>query len=231
MKQLIEVFYAPGKVFDYVREHKAWVVAVIANALLIAFTVWFTYQTIGGENMARRQMENSKFAANMPDDAKQKAIADAGTPTREAISVVAAGVIGAVIMMVFGLLFMAIAGVSGGPIKFSQATGAASYSAWPIAVIKTILSVVVVLAATDKSDLDPQHLLAFNIGAFLDPHTTAKPLYTLASSIDIFILAQVVFAAYALSRVARITFGKAAVGAAAIWVIFTVIAMGFSLLF
>ena len=100
-----------------------------------------------------------------------------------------------------------------------------------ISVIRTILSVVVVLVATDKSDLDPQHLLAFNIGAFLDQHTTAKPLFALASSLDILILAQVIFAAYGLSRVANISFGKAAGGMVAIWVIFTVIAMGLSLLF
>ena len=231
MKQLIEVFYAPGKVFDYVREHKAWVIAAIANALLIAFTIWFTYQTIGAENMTRHQLENSKFAANMPDDAKQKAIADSASPAREAIGIVAGGVVGIVIMMVIGLLFMAIAGVAGHPIKFGQGTGAAAYSAWPVGVIKTILSVVVVMAAADKSDLDPQHLLAFNIGAFLDQHTTAKPLYALANSLDIFILAQVLFGAYALSRVANISFGKAAGGMVAIWAVFTVLAMGLSLVF
>ena len=78
MKQLIEVFYAPGKVFDYVRERKAWVIATLANALLVSFTIWFMYQTIGAENMARHQFENSKFAAQMSDDQKQQAIAAAG---------------------------------------------------------------------------------------------------------------------------------------------------------
>lgn len=231
MKQLIEVFYAPGKVFDYVRERKAWVIATIANALLIAFSIWFMYQTIGAENMARHQFENSKFAAQMSDDQKQQAIAAAASPTREAIGIVVGGIFGGLFMMVIGLLFMAIAGVSGHSIKFSQGTGAAAYAAWPVSVIKTILSVVVVLAAADKSDLDPQHLLAFNIGAFLDQHTTAKPLFALASSLDIFILAQVLLAAYGLSRVANISFGKAAGGMIAIWVVLTVVAMGLSLVF
>jgi hypothetical protein len=231
LKQLIEVFYAPGKVFDYVRDRKAWVIATLANVLLISFTIWFYYQTIGAENMARHQFENSKFAAQMSDDQKQQAIAAAASPTREAVGIVVGGVFGGVFILVVGLLFMAIAGVSGHSIKFSQGAGTAAYAGWPVGVIKVLLSVVVVLAAADKTDLDPQHLLAFNIGAFLDQHTTAKPLYALASSLDIFILAQVLLGAYGLSRVANITFGKAAGGMIAIWVVLTIIAMGLSLVF
>lgn len=231
MKQLIEMFYAPGAVFDYVRQRRAWAIALIANMLLVAFTVWFTYKTIGAENMARQQIENSRFTAQMTDEQKEQAIANAGTPAREGIAIGAAAIITGVVFVIFALLMMAIAGVSGGPIKFGQALGTTTYAAWPISLVRTVLSVVVVLATADRTSLDPQHLLAFNVGAFLDAHTTAKPLMALAHSLDIFVLAQVLLAAWGLARVAGITFGKALGGMIAIWVIFTLIAMGFSLVF
>ena len=231
MKGLIQVFYEPGKVFDYVRKHRAWVAAFLAGLILFAAMFAYTVEQIGAENITRHALENNKFAAQMTQDQKDQAIANSGTPAGKG-KTLAISIVGyAIFMLVFALLFMAIAGMGGNRIKFSQALGTVSYSSWPIAVIKSLLSIVVIAMAADKADLDPQHLLAFNVGAFLDKATAAKPLYALASAFDVFIFAQIALAAYGLGRVAQMSFTKALVGIAAIWVIFTVIAMGLSAVF
>jgi hypothetical protein len=98
-------------------------------------------------------------------------------------------------------------------------------------VVRSILTVLVISLATDKSDLDPQRLLAFNAGAFLDKATTAKPLFALASAFDIITFAQMALAAYGLSKVARISMTKALTGIVLIWIVFTVLGMGLSLIF
>jgi hypothetical protein len=231
MAALIEIFYSPKKVFEYVRDQRAWAIALIANLLLMTAFLTGVQHAIGLENIARQQMESNSFTKNMTPEQKETAISQASTPSRQIIGLVATPVVIAVIMAFFAVLYMAIAAMSGGPIKFSQAFGAANYSAWPFNVVTAILSCIVVFISADRSELDPQHLLAFNAGAFMDKATASKPLYALASSFDILILAQMAFAAWALSIVARISLGKALAGLIVIWVFMTAIRMGFSLVF
>ena len=70
-----------------------------------------------------------------------------------------------------------------------------------------------------------EHILAFNLGAVLDKATTNKALYSLAQSIDLIRFAQIAFAAFALARVAKISFTKSLVGQIAIWAVFTALGM------
>jgi hypothetical protein len=231
VKGLIEIFYEPGKVFDYVRERGAWLAPFIAGLVLTAVTFAYVYQAIGGSNIVRRQLESNRFAQNMPADAKEKAIADADSPAAAYRQAGFAAIGYAIFMAFLALLVLAISAVFGGKLKFPQALGVVSYASWPFSVVRTILSLVVLAMAPDKADLDPQRLLAFNIGAFLDKASTAKPLYALASAFDLFIFAQIFFAAWGLARVAQISFTKALAGMFAIWVVFTAIGMGLSLIF
>ncbi len=196
MMQLIQIFYEPGKVFDFVREHRAWIVALIANCLLLSASSYYMTNAIGGGNITRHMLDNSKFAANMPADAKEKQIAEADVPATKIRNTVIAFFVIAIIFAFSALLFMAIAAISGGPIKFTQAMGTVCYSTWPVNLIRTILGIIVVAIAVDKSDLDPQHLLAFNAGALLDKATAAKPLYALATSFDLITFAGIALSAY-----------------------------------
>jgi len=231
MKGLIEIFYEPGKVFDYVRERGAWAIALIANIILILFTSTYATHAIGPDNIARHQLETSRMAASMTPEQKETAAQAALSPTRQAITGAAVVVVTIVIFVIFGLLNMAIAGVSGSPIKFGQAMGVTVYSSWPLTLLRTLLSVVVIMMAADKADLDPQHLLAFNAGAFLDKATTSKFVYSLASSIDLLTFATMLLGAYGLARVAKIAFSRALVGLILIWIVFSFVGAGLASLF
>jgi hypothetical protein len=231
MLGLIEIFYAPAKVFEYVREKRAFVWALLANMILFAGMNYYATNAIGAGNIARQQFENSKFAANMPAEQKEQAIAAAEQPTRKAIVTASVFLVVGIMMLFFALLYMAIAGVSGGPIKFTQALGAVTYSAWPFTVLTVILSIVIIMMAADKSELDPQHLLAFNVGAFLEKNSPTKFLYSFASSIDVLRLAGVAFSAWGLSIVAKISFGKSLTGMLLLWLIASLIGAGAASLF
>jgi hypothetical protein len=231
MKGLIEVFYEPGKVFDYVRERGAWVVAFVAGLILFVCMLTYIYQAIGAGNITRHALDESKFAAQMTPEMKDAAAAKADTTAGKIQNIGVATVGYIIVMLVFALLFMGIAAMSSGKLRFPQALGTVAYSAWPFAVLKTILSAVVIMMAADRANLDAQHLLAFNAGAFMEKATTAKPLYALATAFDLITFAQIALAAYGLSKVAVISFTKALVGLGLVWVLFTLIAMGLSLVF
>lgn len=230
MKGLIEIFYNPGAVFDYVRERQAWIVALIACMLLATAVRTYAVKTIGAENAARNAIEGSKSGANLNVDDKEKRIAMASSPVAVNIATVAVFIVTGVFFLIIAALFLPISAMGGGQIKFSQALGTVGYAAWPFTVLRAVLTVVILAISPDVTSLDPDRLLAFNIGAFLDRHTTPGPLFALATSLDVFILGQTLFAAWALSRVARIPFSKSLVGNLAIWAILTIIGMGFSLL-
>lgn len=231
MKGLIEIFYAPGKVFDYVRERRAWAAPFFAGLILFGVMYAYIVGQIGMTNIVRHSIEQSKRGATLTDEQKEQQIAAANTTTVKAISACAALIASSGALLIFALLFMAIAGVSGHSIQFSQALGTVSYVSWPFGVVRSLLSILVIALAADKAELDPQHLLAFNAGAFLDKATTAKPLFSLASSFDLFTFATMLFGAYGLSRVAQIKFSKALTGIILIWVVFTIIGMGWAAIF
>jgi hypothetical protein len=230
VKGLIEIFYEPGKVFDYVRERRAWVAALLACMALAAATYFYVASSIGPENIARNAIENSKSAANLTPEQKEKQISMAGSTTFLYIQTIAVFVVTGVFLAMIAAFFIPIASIGGGQVSFTQALGTVAYAAWPFTVLRAILSVVVVMVAPDKTTLDPQRLLAFNPAAFLDKQATAPPLFTLASMFDLFIFAQMAFAAWGLTRVAKISFSKALIGNAGIWVILTVIFVGLSFL-
>lgn len=231
MAELIQIFYQPGKVFEFVRERRAWVFALLANILLaVGFTV-VMYQEIGATNMARTNIEGSSRAKSLTPEEIDRQVAVADTPLVKGITYGSVAIGTGVVMVISALLYMAIAGMSGGPIKFTQALGAASYATWPFTVITVLFSCLVIFISSDRAGLDAQHLLATNVGAFLDKATTGKALFSLASSIDVLILGQSAFAAWGLAIVAKIPFGRALGGMLAIWALWTVVKMGLALVF
>jgi hypothetical protein len=223
MLGLIEIFYAPGKVFDYVREKRAFLWALLANIVLFGGMYFYTVNAIGASNITRRALESSRFAGQMPPDVKEKSIADSDLPAKKIQNAVGTAVFVGVVFVITALLYMAIAGASSSPIKFTQALGTASYAAWPIGVLTTILTVVVITLAADKTELDPQYLLAFNAGALLDRATASKTVYKIASDIDLLAFAQIALSAFGLSKVARIAFSKALIGTILVWVLYSLL--------
>jgi hypothetical protein len=229
MAGLIQIFYQPGKVFEYVREKRAWAVALIANIILAVAFSFVMYQGIGAANMARTQVEASSAAKTLTPAEIDQRVAMASSPMVEGIIIGSIGLGTGVFMLIFALLFMLIAGMSNGPISFSQALGTAAYAAWPIALVKSALSTLVIFISTDRSELDSSRLFGSNVAFFLDKGSTPKPLYALATSFDLLIIAQIFLAAWGLSVVAKIKFGKSLGGAIGIWVLLTLIAMLISL--
>ena len=229
MKELIQVFYEPGAVFDYIREKRAWVWALLACLLISAITTVYVVQNIGAENVARTSIENQKSAANLSPEEKENRVQTA-TKVMGTVVPVSVVIFTAVFFLIIGALYIPIATMGGGQLNFAQALGTVGYAAWPFTVLRALLSALILAITPDKESLDPQRLLAFNLGAFLDKQTTSPPVFALATSFDLLILAQTVFAAWGLAKVARIEFSKSLIGNLLIWVLITLITVGFSFL-
>jgi hypothetical protein len=82
-------------------------------------------------------------------------------------------------------------------------------------------------------DFDVQNPLAFNPGAFMDPETSSKFLYTIAVSLDFFTLWYLLLIAIGIKAVAgrRLSFGASILTVGVPWALFVLARAGIAAAF
>ncbi len=203
------VFFEPTKTFQDVAERPRWVVPMLLIIVVsIVYMALYT-QHVGWERMMRHQLENNTRAAQMSNEQREQMIA---TQVRFAPII---GYVGAVVgvpiyMLVSSAVLLAIvAGMMSAPVKFKQIFAVMSYAGLTGLVSAALAIVVMFLKNPD--DFNLQNPLVFNPGAFMDPLTSSKFLYSLASSLDLFVFWNIFLIATGIKAAAgkRMSFGKA----------------------
>jgi Yip1 domain len=203
------VFFEPTKTFQDVAERPRWVVPMLLIIVVsIVYMALYT-QHVGWERMMRHQLENNTRAAQMSNEQREQMIA---TQARFAPII---GYVGAVVgvpiyMLVSSAVLLAIvAGMMSAPVKFKQIFAVMSYAGLTGLVSAALAIVVMFLKNPD--DFNLQNPLVFNPGAFMDPLTSSKFLYSLASSLDLFVFWNIFLIATGIKAAAgkRMSFGKA----------------------
>jgi len=191
---LANIFFAPTQVFQNLRRHPRWLAAVLIMAALSAiFSNLFMYR-LTPERVANYAIDKTLEMPILNDEARkqieagrQKAIDDAKSPvTRsgQAVSTFA----GLVFWYAFlGLVFFLFAIALGGKINYWQAFSAAVYASFPVAVIRFVLSTII-LFLKDPIEIHPilgqTSLVQDNLG-FLVNSADSPVLYTLLSSLGL----------------------------------------------
>ncbi len=214
------VFFEPGKTFQDIADRPRWVVPVVLIILVsIVYMVLYT-QHVGWERMMRHQMETSSRAAQMTNEQKEQAIA---TQARFAPI---AGYVGAVVglpiyLLVSSAVLLAIvAGMMSASVKFKQIFAVMAYASLT-GLVSAILTIVVMFLK-NPDDFNMQNPLVFNPGAFMDPLSTPKFLYSLAGSLDLFVFWNIFLIATGIKAAAgkRMSFGKALFAVVLPWGVF-----------
>src|SRR5258708_16744239 len=107
MKNLLDVFFQPGKVFGALRGQKgAWIVPLIANMVLLVATTAMAIHFIGMETIVRQRLEQTRLSPEQ----MQQALARAASPNQVYFSYIGAGGGGALgmaitagVLLAFGL--------------------------------------------------------------------------------------------------------------------------------
>jgi len=91
----------------------------------------------------------------------------------------------------------------------------------------------VVLFLIPPDDYDIQNPIAFNIGAYLDPQSTPKAIYSLACSMDLFAFWRITLLAIGISAASSrtVSFGKGLAAVALPWCLMVVVKMGWAAMF
>ncbi|HVW11059.1 MAG TPA: hypothetical protein VHC90_20885 [Bryobacteraceae bacterium] len=225
MAGLIEVFTEPGTLFTSLPERRApWVLPMIADALLLFASSAVTIHTLGMELIVRQRLANS----NMSPEQMQQAIERATSPAATWISYCAV-LLGAplFLMVAAGALFAFGLMTKRAP-KYSNMLAMVCLAFFPYFLVTVIMTIIVVVAAPDKSALDLSNLLATNVGAFVSRSETSKGMYALFSSLDILSFLEIGFLSFGFSKLTKSGFfgGLGAVGS--LWILYVLSKMALS---
>ena len=207
------VLFEPGKTFQDIGSRPRWLVPLL---LVIVSSIAFYYafsQRVGWERFLRQQMETNKTVQqrmeSLPADQREQAIATQAKITGISYYVGTAIFVPVMFAITAGVLLGITSMMSAG-LKFKQVFAICCYAAIP-SVIKQILAIVVLfLKSPDQFNLT--NPLAFNPGAFMDPLTSSKFVYTIATAFDVFAIWGLILTAIGLSAASkRLSFGAAMV--------------------
>jgi len=184
--RLTGVFFEPSKTFeDIAARPNFWVPLILAIVVGTIMLMLFA-QHVGWERMLRHQFEISPRTQQMPADQREAAL----QMQLKFMPVVtyAGPLIGTPLTYLIWslLLFGIVKGIMSAPVKYKQVFAAVCYGSLP-GVIFALLCIVVMFTK-NPDDFNLSNPLVFNPGAFMDPVSSPKFAYSLASSLDLFTL-------------------------------------------
>ena len=209
LSRISGIFFEPGKTFADIAARPRFVVP-----LLLVITITLVYmaafsQRVGWERMMRQQLEASPRAAQLTEQQKEQQVAMMAKFAPIGGYVMA--VIGFPLYCLFAsaVLLGIVAGILSAPVKFKQVYAIMCYSGL-VALVSVPLTLAVMFLK-NPDDFNMQNPLLFNPGALMDPLSTSKFLYSLASSLDLFVFWSIFLIATGLKAAGgkKLSFGGA----------------------
>jgi Yip1 domain. len=193
VETLLKVFYAPVEVFQNLRRHPRWLVAVLIATLLSAvYTSLFLYRLtpervtdyIIDKTLEMPMIANNEEARKQVEAGRATSLENNKNPVIRAGQAVNSFTSQTFKYAFFGAVFFLFALAMGGKMNFWQAFSAAVYANFPWAVIHFALNTLI-LFLKDPSDIHPilgqGSLVQDNLGFLVTP-SESPVVYTLLSS-------------------------------------------------
>lgn len=224
------VFIDPKKAFADIAARPGWIVPIVLLVVAyLAFMYCFTTH-VGWEHSMRQAMETNTRLQQM--DPQQR---EAALQMQLKFAPIGAYVVGPIAIVVVALIMagvlLMVCKMMGASIGFKQMFGISAYAMLP-GLISSLLAIIVIFIKNPE-DFNLQNPLAFNLGAFLEPPpNSAKALYSLATSIDLFSFWTIMLLAVGISVAAKkFPFSKALVAVVVPWVVLVLVKAGWASLF
>src|SRR5262245_18801464 len=215
------VFFEPAKTFEDIAERPRWFVPM----LFILVSVWVMLgifsQRIGWETVVRDSMDRNPRTAQMTAQERESAISIGSRFAAVAGFGGTAIVIPCSYLLIAAVLVGIAAGMMSAPVKFKQVFAVVCYSHIPM-IVSSLLAIVVIFLKGSEFNL--QNPLMFNPAAAMDPLTTSKFVYSIASSLDLFSFWVIFLIATGLAAGSRhkLSFGGALFAVILPWAIYVV---------
>lgn len=232
MERVVDTFTAPSKTFTDIKNgHKSWWLPFVIMCVLgyVFFAVVFT--KIGMQQVVDNQMKLASAAqqermANMTPEQKamNNKISLYITEGAFAAGPVFTIIIGLIVALV---LWGTINFAFGGKAQFGSVLSVWMYSMLP-GLFKVLLGIIVMYAGAAPESFNIRNFSPTNAGAFLDPASTNKALYALASSIDIVTIWCLVLMGIGLAIVAGVKRSAGYIAVFGWWLVIILFSVGWA---
>jgi hypothetical protein len=225
------VFFEPKKTFQDIAARPTFLIPMI---LVIVFGMAYSIQIgqrIGWDRVARHQIEMSSRSQQMTPEQREQGVA-VGVKIASIVQYVGP-LFGVPIsnLIIAGVLLGIVAGIMSAPVKFKQVFAVSAWSGLPT-IIFSLLGIIL-MYVKNPDDFNINNPLVFNPGALMDPQTTSKFVYSLASSLDLFTFWTILLIATGLKAAAgkKLSFGGALFSVLLPWGIVVLCKAGFAGMF
>ena len=197
-ERLMGVFISPGETFeDVARKPGFWaplIVIVLGSVVMIETMIW----KIGLERLVRAGIEQSSRASSMSPEQMDQAVSQGAKIS--AVIMHIAGLLGPpiVLLIIAGVGILIVNVIFGARASFKTIFSLVCYADL-VSLLGVLMSVAVMLFG-DPDHFPSQNPIPGNVGFFLNPHEVSKPLYALASSVDIFTIWLLILLGVGLSK-------------------------------
>ena len=199
---LTGIFFEPGRVFEALRSRPRFLIASLVLLILTIGVTAVVYKRIDMDQYIRDKMDKSSRGPSQTPEQKEmgvkigKIVGAVGIPVSVPISIAIGGAFYLLGVMAFG-----------GSIGYKKSIVVWVYSSLPPAVLGSIVAVLVLfLKAPDQ--IDPEHLLITNPGAFMAPDSSPV-LVAVLSQFDLLRFYGLFLAALGLRKLGKLSSGSA----------------------
>lgn len=222
ISRIMGIFFEPKKAFTDIAQRPTWIVPLVLVIICAIGVSTLIGQHVGWERIFRHQAETNSRIQQLPAEQRESTI------QTQAKFAPIFGVVGVLLVIpiydvVIAAVLLGIAGgLMGGGMRFKQVFAIVCYAGMPGVISAILTALVIFLKNPDEFNL--QNPLAFNAGAFMDPNTTSKFLYSVSTSLDLFVIWTILLLATGLKAAAgkKLTFAGALVAVAVPWALFVI---------
>jgi hypothetical protein len=219
VQHVVGLLFSPREEFPSILARpQFWMPLVGWMALGIAFTA-FWMQKVEPREFMRNQIQQSGRADKM-DPAQLEQVLDTQTGMFKPIAWVSTLVAPPILTLVVAVVYLFVFRFFyEGELTLAQSMAIVAWSFFLMALVTTPL-VLLVMALKDEWNVNPQEAMQAGAAMFLDRQTASKPLYALASCLDLFSLWVLWLLSTGYAVATRRATGSAAAGVVGVWVVY-----------
>jgi len=224
------VLFSPGAEFKSIASRPGFWAPVLAGIVLaLGFTALWA-QKVEPREFIRTQIEQSSRASRMPPEQLERVVSMQARffkPFAYFIAVVG----GPLTLVIMGLVYLFIFRfMYGSEVTFRQSMAIVAWAFLAIAVVTLPLILAVYFMKGDWN-LAPDAVLQANLAALLDRQQTARWLYSLASSIDLFEAWRMALLSIGFGAALRRPATSALGGILGLWAIYVLVKVAWAAIF
>jgi hypothetical protein len=226
------IFFDPAATFESLERKPRFLTAGLILIILSLGVTMLLFQKVDFEEFMRQQFENNPKTAQMTPEQKEQAIRMQSGTVGKTIAHVAPVFVLVVIFAAGAGLYLLGTLAMGGRMNYKQSLAVWVYSSFPPGILAGVVGIVVLLAKpADSIDLShPESIAQANLGMLVGA-SSSPVLYALLSSLDLFQFYGLFLGALGLKKVGRLSSGSAWTIVLGLYVLKTVLRVGWAAAF